>query len=288
MCIIAIKPAGTPRPNNEMFKNMCRRNPDGFGMVTWDPKKGLEVKKTMSEEEYMKWVSEVSEETPAIFHMRIATHGSVKKKNCHPFIADDRSWAFAHNGILSIQNEKDMTDSETFFRRIAMPMIKAGHTPGNMTFDAMVATIIGSSKFAFINDKGKLFSYGNYIEKDGLLFSNSSYETPTFTPNISKFWQDVNPFSGDYNHGKKNEKQYTLAESTEDEFDYDDYQNLVDDLVYNLYYDSAFYEGMSEDELWDMFKNYYVGIDKNTFHNAYEEAIGIVNMEYEDEVNYDK
>ncbi len=159
MCIIAIKPVGVKRPTKDQLEAMCTANPDGFGYMTWSKKKGLQVRKTMNEEQFLKWVQKIPDTQPVVYHARIATHGSVNVRNCHPFLSDDKQWAFAHNGILRIQNERDMTDSETFFRRIAMPMLRAGYHPNDKgDFDAMVNTIIDGSKFAFMDGNGNIYT----------------------------------------------------------------------------------------------------------------------------------
>ena len=46
-------------------------------------------------------------------HTRIATHGSIKPENTHPFIS--KNLGFAHNGTFNIIPFPDKTDSETFF-----------------------------------------------------------------------------------------------------------------------------------------------------------------------------
>ena len=176
MCIVAIKPAGVQKPTQEQFDAMCTANSSGFGFMTWSKEKGLQVRKTMNKEQYIRWVNKIPDEQPVVYHMRIPTHGSVQAKNCHPFMDATKHWAFAHNGVLSISNEGDMTDSETFFKRVAMPFIYAGMLPNSKPFDKMINAIIGSSKFAFMNDKGEIFKYGNFIKEGDLFFSNDSYK----------------------------------------------------------------------------------------------------------------
>lgn len=176
MCIIAVKYKGVARPTDEQFKQMMKANPDGFGLAYYDKNENkIVVKKTMKEKKYLKWVQKIDEDTPAIFHMRIATHGSVQEKNCHPFLSDDGRWAFAHNGVLTIHNEGDMTDSETYFKRIAMPFLNGGYTPNDTEFLCMQNAIIGTSKFVYMDSEGTIYKFGNFIEENGLFFSNSSY-----------------------------------------------------------------------------------------------------------------
>ena len=255
MCIISVKAKGIKRPTDEQFEAMMESNPHGFGMATFENGR-IVVRKTMEPEQYMKWVKKVKDETPAIFHMRIATHGSVSEKNCHPFISDDGQWAFAHNGILSIKNEGDMTDSETFFRRMALPLLNGGFLPHakDGAFDKMVDCIIGGSKFAFMDNTGEITAYGNWIEEDGLLFSNSSYRP--YTWGFSKYYptdggQNINSIgSGDYNA-------------------------LLDDLCTYVEYDPHV-EDADEEELYRMYKESYPRLKHKVFKHALDEAIDLI------------
>ena len=176
MCVICIKPAGVAAPTKDMLKAMSDNNPNGFGIATIGNDGGIHCYHTMDAKKFIKKGLKIADDSPAIYHCRIATHGSITEKNCHPFLSADGKWAFAHNGILSIQNDGDMTDSETFFRYIAEPLLKAGHQPyDDGTFDRMVESIIGSSKFAFMDSSGNIYRYGQYVTENGLFFSNTSY-----------------------------------------------------------------------------------------------------------------
>lgn len=250
MCIIAIKPAGVAKPTAEQFKAMCDTNRNGFGYMTWSKERGLQVYKTMSEADYMKHVEKIPDEQPVVYHMRIATHGSVQKKNCHPFVDATKKWGFAHNGILSIHNEGDMTDSETFFKRIAMPLIYAGIKPKSKPFDKMVDCIIGSSKFAFLNDEGMLFYYGDFIKEKGLLFSNTSYKPRVFTawnggssltgcssrPYGGYYWGDYSRFAkyaqGKFEKVEPKQEQEKQAEHLDlNDKEYDDLCDFLQDMA---------------------------------------------------------
>jgi len=213
MCIIAIKPAKAAKPTREMFDAMIKGNPDGFGYMTWSAEKGLQVRKTMDSKLYLKWVNKIPDEQPVVYHMRIATHGSVQVKNCHPFQDATKTWGFAHNGVLSIHNEGDMTDSETFFKRIAMPFIYAGMLPESKPFDKMVEAIIGYSKFVFLH-RGEIFKYGNFIKEGDLYFSNTSYKPypkVTYVRPVCSGYGYTNCYGHYYGHG-------SLFDDFEDDF----------------------------------------------------------------------
>ena len=193
MCIICIKKKGIQFPSVECVQTMCDNNRDGFSMVLSNGKKAF-IKKTMSKSEFIDLYKKVINhydyrETSLFIHARIKTHGSNRIENCHGW--RENGLIFAHNGILSIQNRGDLTDSETFFRDIFSPLYKiGGWKSGKKAIDA----IIGTSKFVFMDDKGNINHFGNYIEEDGLLFSNTTYkryEMPTRICSTDyKWWRE--------------------------------------------------------------------------------------------------
>ena len=257
MCIVAIKPSGAKRPTDKQLKAMCENNHDGFGFMTWSKKDGLVVRKTMDYETYKKWVTKIPNSQPVVYHARIATHGSVGESNCHPFMSDNKQWAFAHNGVLSIQNEGDMTDSETFFKRLAVPLLKAGYKPNDKgVFDKMVDTIIGSSKFVFMDSKGNIYHYGSFIKEGKLLFSNASYIDYSSLYGIRK---------------KKNRNCYSCIDGEESDKIFDD---IVDKISEDISNNPVFFE-KDMDELYEkycgMFPDYI--IPYYTFAEAYDYAV---------------
>lgn len=161
-------------PSDRTIRVMADANPHGFG-IAYNENYKLIVKKTMDLEEYIAWCHEVPQDSGAILHLRIATHGSVQEKNCHPFLSEDGNLAFAHNGVLSIHNRGDMTDSETFFRDCLEHLWNLGITPNDYRFKNACDMVIGSSKFSFIDNEGNINYMGNWIEDEELLFSNTSY-----------------------------------------------------------------------------------------------------------------
>ena len=183
MCIIAIKPREVAYPSYKRVKNMCENNSDGFAIV-WHVK-GEPVRnyRTLNEKKFLKKYNEITSSYKAkdvslFIHARIKTHGTQKLENCHGWIEDKIGLAFAHNGILSIKNRDDMTDSETFFRDIFAPVFEIG---GWSAGERAIKACIGTSKFCFMDMYGNLIHYGNYIKgDDGILYSNDSYMERTW------------------------------------------------------------------------------------------------------------
>lgn len=169
MCIIIVKPENEKLPSREILDQCKLRNKDGFGFCV--PNKP--PFKTMKYNEFILNLQKIDESQPCIIHFRFATHGTIKKSNCHPFKIDGVS--FAHNGVLQVDNLEGMTDSETAFKYILHPsMCLNGFATDN--FSKTVASIIGGSKFAFLSDRGQVKLYGNFIKDNGLYFSNDNYK----------------------------------------------------------------------------------------------------------------
>lgn len=180
MCIIAIKDINAQFPSESRVRTMCRNNPDGFAMAYFTEEDGVRIYRTMDKnvflDEYKKIVETHNpKETTMFIHARIGTHGSNCLANCHGWKDDTAGLCFAHNGILSIDNRDDLTDSETFFRDIFIPIF---YVHGWVGGEKAINAIIGTSKFVFMDSLGRLIYYGNYTtdEEDGVLYSNFTYE----------------------------------------------------------------------------------------------------------------
>jgi hypothetical protein len=114
MCIIIAKAKGAKPLPTKVFENVWDNNPDGAGILYNDGICTTLSKGIMKRENFLKKVKEANRtECSFIIHTRIATHGSVKPENTHPFVS--KSLGFAHNGTMPITPDDDKTDSETFF-----------------------------------------------------------------------------------------------------------------------------------------------------------------------------
>ena len=173
MCIIIVKPAGVDIPPIQILDNCMLRNNHGFGFA----EAGEKPFKTLQYNDFVNAVYRIDIDKPAVIHFRYATHGSVKRANVHPFKIGDV--AFAHNGILNIDNYKDLTDSETAFKYLLTPAIRTFGF-GSKGFERSVEAIIGGSRFAFVSDKGLVKMYGNFVQDYGCYFSNTGYKAETF------------------------------------------------------------------------------------------------------------
>lgn len=167
MCVIIYKPAGKELPSLDILDKAYRRNPHGCGVVSPNV-----LYKGLSYTSFKKNLKRCNKEEPLLIHFRYATHGSVKKSNCHPFYDQETETYFMHNGIIGgINPPKDKTDSECAFRRILQPYIKRYGLDSVELLKTANQVRGFHSKFAFIQgDNVRLF--GEFFHFQDCYFSN--------------------------------------------------------------------------------------------------------------------
>lgn len=167
MCVIIYKPAGITMPSLTTLLAAQTANPHGCGFATPSSFfKGLDF------DQFYSRLQSVKTSEHCIIHFRLATHGSIKRTNCHPFRACGVS--FAHNGVLTIEPVGDRTDSETAFLKYILPAIKKWGWD-SVQVNRIINSLIGGSKFALMfHDDVRLF--GQYtLMKDGCYYSNTRF-----------------------------------------------------------------------------------------------------------------
>lgn len=169
MCVLIYKPKGVKMPSRKVLEACHEANPDGCGFVT--PK---DYYRTLDFGRLMYRLSKVDTD-PCILHFRFATHGSVKRANCHPFKNNDVY--FAHNGVLPIQSEHDKTDSEIMFDKYIYPLIAKYGLRSSQVIN-FINQHIGASKFALMQGR-EVVTFGDFTKIDGVYFSNTRWRVFT-------------------------------------------------------------------------------------------------------------
>lgn len=279
MCIVIAKPLGQKWPKREYIKESANNNPDGFAM-SWAYKGKLCRYTTMKKDEFLRMYESLSSrldenKTAMLIHARIKTHGSVSQKNCHCWVEGNIS--FAHNGILSIKNRDDMTDSETFFRDIFLPVYKGG---GWTAAERAINAVIGSSKFAFLDNKGNIRWYGHSEKVDGCLYSNTSYKKTE-----TRGWGTVYSGGyGSYNRWDLGTGYKTTPTKTTIEW-YDERKKqkkaLRDEVYDDLYTDIL--EGTHITDYWMLYNKYH-----NKYPNLFYSDFTELYFSVKDDVERDK
>ena len=192
MCIIAAKPIGIKMPEDKIIQNMWNNNDDGAGFM-WAEDGFVHIRKGfMTYEDFKQALDEFCKnhdttKTPLVMHFRITTHGGTKPENCHPFPISDSvgmlskpgvkcKVGVAHNGVIPITPRKGISDTMEYIASQLAPLSRA--VPNfykNKDLCEMILNATGS-RLAFLNDKGEIFTIGDFVEDKGIKYSNSTFK----------------------------------------------------------------------------------------------------------------
>lgn len=164
MCVIIVCKRGVALPSVDELKAAYRRNHDGCGFVS-----ETSHYKSLHFSTFLRHLMKRDINENVIIHFRLATHGSVSVKNCHPFYKG--GYWFAHNGVLPICSERDKTDSQICFERFVYPVVKKKGWGSSQHQEVMDNWTARGSKFAMMH-KGEVLTSGRFVEHDGRLYSN--------------------------------------------------------------------------------------------------------------------
>jgi hypothetical protein len=173
--MLIAKGRGVQMPKDEYLENSYDRNPDGAGIAVATNGVVRVEKGLWSKAEFMARCAEI-EDRPALIHCRLATHGSIKPQNCHPFYLKNGA-AFAHNGILNIEAKWDTTDSETFARKYVEP-ISSKTLEHKAAIQKLLSYAIGKANKAAIllpTGKVRILNCGAGEFVGNVWFSNAGY-----------------------------------------------------------------------------------------------------------------
>lgn len=213
MCIIVAKPMNVKMPDRETLRECFLSNPDGAGFMYANGKSVRIMKGFMTFDRFIealeREIPEAEQDaTAVVMHFRIATHGKVQASCCHPFpVTDDKKlmkatiyegrYGIAHNGVIQhMKTNDDWSDTMDFIARIVAPVMKMNP---NWMFDDVALDLIEDlcgSRLAILNNAGELSTVGQFIEDEGVLYSNSSYLKMSWRYNsYSRVWGDRSYYS---------------------------------------------------------------------------------------------
>lgn len=205
MCIIAAKPRGIDMPSKETIRRMWYNNPDGAGiMYSADDKviihKGF-MKLSDFEAELEKLRKTVDlKKAGVVMHFRITTHGGTRPENCHPFPISMKlsrlrqtrlttSIGVAHNGMISVTpRDKTISDTMEYIASQLYPLYKAMPTFYENEYAMQLIQNAITSRMAFLLPDGKIYTTGDFIEDNGMIYSNTSYKWERWSRWESTAW----------------------------------------------------------------------------------------------------
>ena len=206
MCIICAKPANVKFPSEETIKNMWDANSDGAGLMYVKDGKVRIEKGFMTYKSFTAKLDELRKtldlvKTPVVMHFRITTHGGTCAANTHPFPVTDSiarlkqtnvttTLGVAHNGIIPITPRKGISDTMEYIATQLSPLTRA--LP-DWYHSAPALELVRNalhSKLAVLDSSGEIVTIGDFVEDNGVLYSNTSFR------GWGKRWVNANCYSG--------------------------------------------------------------------------------------------
>lgn len=195
MCIIAYKPEGVNFPTESTLRTCFNNNPDGAGFMY--PENGqVHIRKGfMNFNDFNKAISSIRNRSdlPVVMHFRISTHAGVVPEMTQPFPVSSKTnklrkidtysnIGVAHNGIIQMTRDaKNISDTALFIKRYMSYLITDSKYYEDYRTSNIIETLIGS-KMAILSNDGhvEILGSGWVSEKDGMMYSNDSYEEYNF------------------------------------------------------------------------------------------------------------
>ena len=196
MCIIVAKPIGKELPKREILRNCFNNNKHGAGIM-FNHNNRVYIYKGFMTLDSLYDIIDVLEDKydlknkGLVIHFRISTNGKIDKGNCHPYpISNEekklrkiklitKDVAMAHNGTIHLCSGREsyLNDTQFFIKEVISPIYDL-----NKSFyqnDKVLEMLEGlaKSKLCFLDKIGQLYLLGDFINSEGIYYSNSSYQS---------------------------------------------------------------------------------------------------------------
>lgn len=269
MCIIVAKEKGKSIPKKSILKACFDNNSDGAGFMYTSDNYVVIEKGFMNFDSLYKRIKQLNKEInlkkrSVVFHFRISTSGKVDGATCHPYPVTDKieylkstrikcKMGMAHNGIFSDyvltgkDNTDNLNDSQNFVRTFIYSLYKLNKNFLNNEYGKLlVNNEKGYSRLCFLTADDELHYFGNWIEDNGIKYSNENYK-----PKETKVWSD-------------------WASKWRDKW-YDSYNNYWSDYGYNSSYNKK--EDTSEDDscIYELCEDKVAFLNSSCIYQTYDD-----------------
>ena len=235
MCIIVSKEKGVELPSKDILEQCFFANPDGAGLMYVKKGKVNIVKGFMTFDSFYEYLMKLDKlydlkQKALVMHFRISTQGNVDAGNCHPFpITSSKKMlrsticktdvGMAHNGIISTYSYKkgELNDTQLFIQHC----VSAVHDLDKEFYknDKVMHMLedIAGSKLCFLDSEENIHYVGNFVEENGVKYSNTTYKAYYSYPKYYNY--DCYSDYDYYDFGELEDKTNKRKKQTFDEFD---------------------------------------------------------------------
>lgn len=258
MCIIVAKNKGVEMPTKETMKICFDNNPDGAGYMFAKDGNVYIHKGFMTFDSFYKSIEKLGKiydlkEHSIVMHFRISTGGNVDAGNCHPYPisnnkADVRKTKFvtdlgmAHNGTISDYSsgysyysyssysktsKEVLNDTQKFIINCVSAIKEMDNNFLRNPRAMQLISDVAGSKLCFLDGDENIHYVGEFIEDNGVMYSNANYK-PRYTYPVQK------PYSyGGYGNYARSDKWYDCYCDTYNDSDYKE-EEVTKSLNINL------------------------------------------------------
>lgn len=204
MCIIVAKDRKAALPKKEYLENCFNNNSDGAGLMYVDKGEVVIEKGFMTYKDFEKKYDSLCKKYNnfknkcLVMHFRIGTQGENDAHTCHPFPISSKhkklrkpyirtDVGMVHNGIISDftsssryskihPTDKLLSDTQLFIR-YCVSSFKSLNRQFYKNKQVMnyLNSILDGDKAVFLSNEDKLYTLGDFIEEEGILYSNDTY-----------------------------------------------------------------------------------------------------------------
>lgn len=242
MCMLCVIPPGII-PSREKLTNSALNNPHGFGFAIVVPQdRRIIVEKTMDADESINNFLKLRGQYPegyAMWHARLATHGSQTVDNCHPFaVGHDPQTYLGHNGILPVLEDKtDRSDTRIFAEDILSAMGGVTALDNEQLYNMLEDFTTGSKVCVLtVDPRAQHQAYLLHEEK-------GKYDT------TGVWWSNDSCYLSDWSSSKwVSNKDYDLLPASKDEIiECFNCKSTLDEEMIDTYEGQCFYCGACTD-----------------------------------------
>lgn len=201
MCIIVAKEKGVKLPSKETLETCFKRNSDGAGFMYVQDGKVVIDKGYMDFKSFYKRIKKLQKrfksdltDKALVMHFRIGTSGENDKATTHPFPISSNSedlrktyfktdLGMAHNGIISnYVYGKGLSDTQNFVKDFVSVLKDLDN---KFLLNKRVINLLDKtcgSKLCFLDNKENIYYIGDFVEDEGIKYSNTTYKVVKATP----------------------------------------------------------------------------------------------------------